>query len=301
MKKNIAILLLGVFLLLGCSDDIVFTNSDAEVSTDTNTTDTNTTDTNTTDTNTTDTNTTDKTLLTLVKEEKAKEWYVRIIAEDTSNNIQSSNAQLGQLDREDTVVEHSLKAIAPFDSLYIDIVFKDPVGLNAGEYKSNFHLAGEAQDTWEFTVKASDTNATIILGWRGLYILNPYTDSQDRVRYHEFRSLTNPLLVGMTLLDTDTDTVIPIRSNGAINEYVFNMNGLTERTFKWILNDIPVVEQFKSFNKIVSSTTSNEVNLQKLQIQVLRKDAKSKPAQLTQKRLNSIEQREPPIFKVLVK
>jgi len=233
----------------------------------------------------------------------AKEWYVRIVVEDTTNDMKTASAQLGQLETTDVVTKHTLKAIAPFRPTFLDVVFVNPVGVDTGSFKTNFHASGTDEDTWEFTIKSHDSNATMILGWRGLYVLTPYIDSENRERYYEYRSMTNLLLPYMTLLDVATNTEIDILANNTVNEYVFNMDGATERIFRWKVNDTsPVVlPQFRTFSKVVSPVQTQEDTLKSLQIKALRKDAKAKPDALERKRLESFDMMTPPTFEVLVK
>jgi hypothetical protein len=232
-------------------------------------------------------------------ESKAKEWYVRIVMEDTTNNMKTESTQLGKLEGDDVVVKHSLKAIAPFGkSSFLDVVFKNPVGVDAGEYKSNFHAASTDADSWEFTVKSHDDNATMILSWRGLYVLAAYTDTEGREQYNEYRSLVNPLLAYMTLIDTKTNEKIQILKNGEVKSYVFNMEGNKERTFRWELKDstIPLASPL-----LVTVPSAYKAKLKKLQVKVLRKDAKATPDAHTKKRVERIDMLTPPTFEVLVK
>jgi len=228
---------------------------------------------------------------------KATEWYIRIIAEDTTNNMKTAATQLGQLNSASAPIEHSLKAIAPFTSPYLDVVFLNPPNIDAGEYKSNFHISSTDADSWEFTVKASDSHADMILSWRGLYVLSSYLDNEGRTRYKEYRSLRNPLLAYMTLLDVDKNIEMNVLENNAVNAYVFNMDGATERTFRWILQDsaLPLVAKQSKIE-----VKQNEV-FKQLKINALRKDAKSKPSLLKEKRLHSFDMMTPPKFEVLVK
>ncbi len=168
--------------------------------------------------------------------EKAINWYIRLQAEDTSKQIISSNTQLGVLDEEGATVKHTLSTLPPMGSDYIDIVFQDPVGVDAGEYKTNFQqFAENSEYRWQFTVKTDNTNANIALTWRGLYVLNPYIDDQDRQRYEETRSMSNLLIRNMQLIDVDTGNVMNVLSGDNAKVYYFNMNGKTEKTFEWVV------------------------------------------------------------------
>jgi hypothetical protein len=233
----------------------------------------------------------------------AKEWYVRIVVEDTTNDMKTAGAQLGQLDTTDVVTKHTLKAIVPFRPTYLDVVFVNPVGVDAGSYKSNFHASGTDADSWEFTIKSHDANANMILSWRGLYVVTPYVDGENRERYNEYRSLTNPLIPYMTLVDVTNNAEVEVMLNDTVNEYVFNMDGVTERIFKWKVKDTSLVTlpRVKTFSKVVTPILTQSQKLQKLQVKVLRKDAKAKPDALKKKRLQSFDMMTPPTFEVLVK
>jgi len=310
MKNYIAGLLISIFLLVGC-EDLDFNFPDGNGTEVTNPDD-NTTgeDDNVTeeDDNVTDSNETEEPIILdkrEIVETLAKEWYVRIVVEDTTNNMKTAAAQLGQLETNDVVTKHSLKAIAPFRPTFLDVVFVDPSGLDAGSYKSNFHASSTDADTWEFTIKSHDDSADMILGWRGLYVLTPYVDAENRERYREYRSLSNPSLVQMTLVDVTNNIEIDVLANGTVNEYVFNMDGVTERVFRWKVKDTSavVLPNFRTFSKVIVPVvaTPKTQDLQKIQVQVLRKDAKARPDAQKQKRLQSFDMLTPPTFEVLVK
>ena len=163
-------------------------------------------------------------------------WYIRIVVEDTSHAIRSSSAQLGELDESDATARHTLKALAPFGSGYLDVVFRNPEGMEQGDYKSSFQsYAQDARKIWRFVVLSNDANATIRLGWRGIYVLDPYRDTEDRQRYREYRSLHNPLMYRMKLVDTKTGKEVAAAADDMVQYYLFSMDGAHERTFEWIV------------------------------------------------------------------
>lgn len=119
---------------------------------------------------------------------------------------------------------------------YIDIVFQDPAGVDVGDYKTNFQQFSENSEyRWRFTVRTDNTNANIALTWRGLYVLNPYIDDQDRQRYEERRSMTDLLIRNMQLIDVDTGNTMNVLSGNHAKVYYFNMNGKSEKTFEWVV------------------------------------------------------------------
>jgi len=201
-----------------------------------------------------------------VVEKKAKQWYIRLVAEDPVRNMKTSGTQLGELEADDAVEKHTLKALTPFGGLYLDIVFQDPDGVAPGEYKVNFHKHEEnAEDRWRFTVKtdSGNVNADILLSWKGVYVLTPYTDAQNRLRYREFRSVTNPIIKQMKLVDTVTGEEIPAAVNGEVQTYTFNMNGATSRRFEWVVQE----------NEVVISAKQSRVHTLKRDAKVLYKEA----------------------------
>lgn len=306
MKQYIIFVIIGIFFLSGCNNKKSMQDtgsSDTTVMTPlTPIEETTTTDTDSTDSTTsTEDNVTQAILRKeIAPETNAKEWYIRIVVEDTTNNLKSTSAQIGQIDADNTLQDYALKAISPFSAPYLDVLFVNPVGLDTGSYKSEFHLSSTNEDTWEFTVKSSDTSATMILSWRGLYVLNSYYDSEGRKRYHEYRSLSNPLLKFMTITDVSTGMEINVLDNGAVNPYVFNMDGQTERVFQWKVKDSSVVVSAKrtAYGRVVSPSTVKQ-EMKALEVKALRKDAKATPEKLRQKRLKSVDMHQPPTFKVL--
>jgi len=176
-------------------------------------------------------------------------WYIKITAFDVSRGMKTSSTQLGELEEDDVVAKHTLKALKPFGGSYLDIVFRNPDGVEEGDYKVNFHRYNpDGYDSWDFVVRTNDKNADIKLSWIGLYVLQPYTDKQGRLRYREYRSTNSPIIKYMKLLDVDNDAVMPAVFNGKVQSCTINMNGLKERKFRWILSQ-EEVKMFKSSYK----------------------------------------------------
>jgi len=169
-------------------------------------------------------------------EAEAKEWYVRLTVEDPARGMKSQSAQLGQLTIADAVEKNSLKSLRPFGSSYLEIVFINPDGLPMNEYKSNFHVYRDnISDSWHFTVKSDDIYSDVIVSWRALYVLASYVDAQGRRRYNEYRSLTNPLLQKMQVVDESSGVKLPVSVNGKAPSFIVNMNGKSTKSFRWDL------------------------------------------------------------------
>lgn len=221
MKKYIISLLTVVFVVVGCDSNSKNLESTTNVITE---------------------ETAVKLSKPVMVETKPSNWYIRLIAEDPARKLKSSSSQLGELEENDAVQAHALKALTSFSRSYLDIVFVNPNGVVSGDYKSNFHVyAEDREDQWSFTVKTDDPNAEIRLSWQGLYILNPYVDEQGRIQYKEYRSVTNPLIKYMKLVDSVNGNEIAAMSDGRIKIYSFNMNGQNERIFKWVVQNEEVM------------------------------------------------------------
>lgn len=200
---------------------------------------------------------------------KPSNWYIRVVAEDPSRAMKTESSQLGVLEVSDAVQNHTLSALSPFGGSYLDIVFVDPDGMNSGEYKTNFHVYEEnVEDRWRFTVKTDDDNADIILTWMGLYILRPYIDEQNRQRYKEHRSMTNPLIKYMKLVDSTNGTEIAALVNGKVQTYSFNMEGQTERNFEWVLvtDKVSIPEQTSRLSALKAKAIQKDTAIEKTSI-----------------------------------
>ena len=193
------------------------------------------------------------------------DWYIRIVAQDLNRGLKSESARLGELDVSDAVQRHSLRSYYDFDG-YLDVLFVDPDGVKAGQYRSNFHVYQEASpEQWDFTVMSSDANADISLTWRGLYVLTPYQD-EERIRYKEYRSRTNPLVKQMKLIDTETGTEIAAVQDGKAQTYTFNMNGKRKRVFSWIVDtqEVQIAKAPQRAAARTASTSQEKVLRQKI-------------------------------------
>lgn len=231
----------------------------------------------------------------------AKEWYVRIVVEDVTNHLYSDNAQLGQLEGKDIETTHSLSAISPFGSRYLDVVFQNPEGLDEGDYKSNFHASSTHKDSWKFTIKSFDDSAHMIVSWRGLYVLSHYTDDENRTRYKEYRSMRNALLNEMVLVDLSSGEEITVLSHGKVNAIEVDMDGENERTLEWQLKaheDVVRAKRVTYAKRVERVEDDSSVQKQK-HLKELRKNAKAMHTK--KEKINSTSLDVPPTFNVLVK
>jgi len=164
-------------------------------------------------------------------------WYIRIVAEDQSRSLKTNLSQLGELEETNAVQNHTLVSGGRFSNPYLDVIFVDPDGMPAGDYKTNYHVYGEGiDDSWRFTVETDDVNAEIRLSWNGVYVLSPSQDAQNRIQYSEYRSGTNPLIAKMKLIDSSTGVEIPAMLNSKVQVHVFNMDGQVTRNFEWVVD-----------------------------------------------------------------
>ncbi|MEA2048670.1 MAG: DUF5011 domain-containing protein [Campylobacterota bacterium] len=200
-------------------------------------------------------------------ESEPKNWYMRFMAEDLERGLKVENVQLGVLDEEDADVKHSLKALGTFGATYLDIVFENPEDLDGGDYKTHFQTyAMNETNGWTMTVKTDESDATITLGWRGLYLLTPYRDVEDRLRYNERQVLTHSLLKQMKLVDTVNGEEVPAVMDGEFISYTFEMDGAQKRIFEWIVPAYVLIEEGEAISATPYSmpTTHNKsINYQK--------------------------------------
>jgi len=217
---------------------------------------------------------------------KPSDWYIRVVVEDSARAMKTASTQLGELNTDDNISKHTLKSLSPFDSTYLDVVFIDPPDVTPGEYKTNFHkYQKNSEDSWMFTVKTDDSNAKIELTWRGLYILDPYIDTEKRTRYHEYRSMANPLLNQMKLVDMANGKEIPAIVNGKPQVYSFTMDGSNERTFKWVVQAEDV------------NITSIKYTPMSEQDKVMKKDTSSDQDRIIETKVESFDLNKPPTNK----
>ncbi len=281
-----------IFILAGCDSDTQNLENTTNVSTETPTNEGNTSSGGDGQTEDTDQNGTamEETPVRLSKsvmvETKPSNWYIRLVAEDPARALKSSSSQLGELEESDAVQTYALKALSSFSGSYLDIVFANPDGVASGDYKSNFHVYKEdTEDQWFFTVKTDDTNAEIRLTWQGLYILNPYTDDQNRKRYNEYNSITNPLIKHMKLVDTVNGKEIAAMVDGKIEIYTFNMDGQNERTFKWIAQN----------EEVFLPTQTNRSS--KMEVEIIGNGTTIAKKQINRKKSGKFDLSKPPMIK----
>jgi PKD repeat protein len=220
------------------------------------------------------------------KEVAPSNWYIRLVAEDPARNMKTASTQLGVLEVDDAAQKHTLKSMTPFGGSYLDVVFRNPSGVKSGDYKVNFHPYREGStESWEFTVRTDDTTADILLTWRGLYVLHAYVDEQNRRRYREYRSTSNPLIKNMKLVDVESGMEVAAVVKGKAQTYSFNMNGAAERTFRWVVEDEPVT---------ISAQNSKFVTLQ---AKAVRKDRARDAKDMQERKAAAFDLSKPPRFK----
>ncbi len=272
-----------VFIVIGCNSDDKSLDNSTAVSADTPTNEgTTPPDTNMSTEETTEVRRSKPALV----ETKPSNWYIRLVAEDPAKAMISAGSQLGELEESSAVEKHTLKAFSPFGASYIDVIFVDPDGVASGDYKVNFHSYEEGvEDRWRFTVRTDDNAADILLTWRGLYVLTPYVDEQNRQRYKEYQSMTNPLIKNMKLIDGSNGKEMAAVVNSKAQTYSFNMDGQTERIFEWVVQTDEV--------SILAQTSK----LSTLRAKVAQKDVIINKAEIMKKKAEMFDLNKPPMIK----
>ena len=148
------------------------------------------------------------------------EWYVSLTA--TAGDLKDSGNVLGQLrDSRYGYDLHDLKELSPFATPYLTIVFPHPDwGDHAGDYGSDFRGTNKRKNKWTFEVRSDDPNREITLSWSSLADMS-----------------------GMSLLDTATG--MKVAAQHADQQYTFNMDGETVRSFEWVAGHIKDIKKSK--------------------------------------------------------
>ncbi len=161
-------------------------------------------------------------------------WYIRLVAEDSARGLKTESSQLGELDEDNATHKSALRSIGTTGENYIDLMFENPVGLQEGLYKSIFYTHDDTvEKRWRFKVTTDDVNADMTLTWHGMFVLT--ASELDATRMLEHRTVTNPLIRQMKLVDTKTSKEVQAIRDGRIMKYTFNMDGSTTRDFEWVV------------------------------------------------------------------
>lgn len=162
------------------------------------------------------------------------EWAVKLHAIDSEGKLGDTNTRFGQVhpaiddvDRYDLVSGSN-----PFNGDFLEVVYY--INGNESDFSTNYHSVKKDQyDTWTFVVKTNDPDRTITLSWPGIFKVDSAIDEYNRVRlYNEFLNY-DLIMEKMQLVDMRTGEIISAVSDGQVQSYTFNMDGETERTFKW--------------------------------------------------------------------
>lgn len=167
-------------------------------------------------------------------ESKVTEWSIKLNAVDSGGKLGDTNIPLGQVyPATDGADRYDLESGSrPFGGDFMEIVYY--IDDNTSAYSTNYHSVKEGQyDAWTFVVKTNDPDRTVTLSWPGIFKIDSAADEYNRVRlYNEFLNY-DPVMEKMQLVDMRTGEVVSAVSGGKVQSYTFNMDGETERTFKW--------------------------------------------------------------------
>ena len=166
--------------------------------------------------------------------DQINEWSIKINAVDSAGKLGDTNTRIGQVyPSTDGVDRYDLKSSGkPFGGDFMKVVYL--IDGIQGDYSTNYHSVKKEQyDSWIFVVKTNDPDRTITLSWPGIFKVTSAEDDYKRVRLnHEFKSY-DPIMEKMQLRDMKTGEVISAVMDGTLQSYTFNMDGDTERMFKW--------------------------------------------------------------------
>jgi len=187
-----------------------------------------------------------------------KEWELRFSARNVAWGAKHRGARFGVVEAREDARARSLEAFENAAAL-VDIVFHE----NSRPLSTLFLSDEDENRTWTFSVKSSDPHARIELEW-SLYKLTPAYDAENRKRYAPSYVSSHPLLQRLVLVDRETGENVAL---GTHHTYRFDMNGTTERTFIWKLNDTPVIlsrhlkpDRYRTPKAIVTPRPAFDIN-----------------------------------------
>ena len=168
-------------------------------------------------------------------------WYIRLSLKNLQTGQRFSGTKFGVLDMDNATQDYSLKAFGSIGSNGMDMVFQDETGVLSGDLLVYYRQAENTErQEWPFTVRSGDINARMALQIEGFYGLTSYIDSEDRIRFTETRTMDDPVLKQMKLVDSETGEEIPVMRKGKPVVYIFDMNGKQTYHFKWVKETEPV-------------------------------------------------------------
>lgn len=195
---------------------------------------------------------------------QTKEWKIQLVVEGLTSDLKNSGSYLGQrVSAEDGKDKYDAKALGgSFGGKYLSVIF--PIDGSGEGYNTDYHKFSEVEsDSWTFIVKTNDPDSTITIGWKGIYALFPTRDEQDRIVYERELRENDKLLSHMQLVDTDTNETVPAFTDNKLQSYTFNMDGKTERIFRWELTEDTVVAATQD-KTIVASMKANAKLIKKV-------------------------------------
>lgn len=162
------------------------------------------------------------------------EWAVKLNAIDSEGNLGDTKTRFGQvypatddIDRYDLV-----SGSRPFSGDFMEVVYR--ISGNESGFSTDYHsVKKDNNDSWTFVVKTNNPDRTVTLSWPGIFKVDSAADEYNRVRlYNEFLNY-DPIMENMQLIDMRTGEIVSAVADGKVQSYTFNMDGETERTFKW--------------------------------------------------------------------
>ncbi len=130
--------------------------------------------------------------------------------------------------------KHDIPAFSDLTGLPVAIVFdKDSRWWSKQQYLSSYTNQGKGRKTWDFTIHSRYPNGQITLVWDGLNVVTG-ADGDFRTSFNQ----NDEVLERLTLIDRETGQQIAAKSGNSLNSYEFNMNGQTERKFRWVQNRV---------------------------------------------------------------
>lgn len=179
---------------------------------------------------------------TTVPEAKVGGWYgktmISATADDGKVYTHGTAGIFGELiESNDAKDKHDIKSYGPST---LQIVFPQTEwDEDNGYYFSDYHhfdQNSEEKSVWTFQIRNDVTtpdlkSATITIKLDGIYDVN-YKEENGNIVYEESGQQNTNIYQNITLVDVDNKTSYSVEE---LSEANLNMDGLTVRTFRWVL------------------------------------------------------------------
>lgn len=182
-------------------------------------------------------------------------WYMKTVASaqlsDGTSYTYEKGGVFGEL--EDSNDGQDRYDVLSFGTAILKVVFPQTEWTDNGDYVSDYHGLKEENEkrVWTFQVKNEQsidlTNAPLTLSLDGPYDVL-FANQDGYISFKETLSNDTSKKTSITLVDVDNQTEY---TYDALQTANLTMNGLTTRTFRWVLGAV----DSSDYNEVISPST----------------------------------------------